>query len=244
MRLTPLRRSGLLASAALAAVASLVLATSAFADEVTTDDPRAQPFSQFIDVNHPEACTVGGLSGNVVLPGKFVYTGGDNQQHLNITGLPEDVKVTGMLVKAGDVFNVYLADKLGEALPWNELRAPVVDGGKLPEIGQWFGCGVAVEQPPTSTTTTTTTTTTTATSESTVTHSSTPTSASSSEPTTSSSSAEVVATTTTTTVAPVPVAEIDDLAATGFGSAWMLGLGAALVAAGAALVLVMRRRRV
>ncbi|MEV6713536.1 LPXTG cell wall anchor domain-containing protein [Lentzea sp. NPDC051208] len=241
MRLTPLRRSGLLASAALAAAASLVLATSAFADEVTTDDPRAQPFSRFIDVNHPEACTVGGLSGNVVLPGKFVYTGGDNQQHLNITGLPEDVEVTGMLVKAGDVFNVYLADKL-DALPWNELRAPVVDGGNLPEIGQWFGCGVAVEQSPTSTTTTTTATTTT--SESTVTHSSTPTSASSSEPATSSSSAEVAPTTTTTTVAPVPVAEVNDLAATGFGSAWMLGLGAALVAAGAAMVLVMRRRRV
>lgn len=241
MRSTPLRRSGLLASAALAAVASLVLATSAFADEVTTDDPRAQPFSRFIDVNHPEACTVGGLSGNVVLPGEFVYTGGDNQQHLNITGVSEDVEVTGMLVKAGDVFNVYLADNLGEALPWNELRAPVVDGGSLPEIGQWFGCGVAVEQPPTSTTTTTTTTTTT--SESTVTHSSTPASTSSSEPATSSSSAEA-ALATTTTVAPVPVAEVHDLAATGFGSAWMLGLGAALVAAGAALVLVMRRRRV
>ena len=204
MRLTPLRRSGLLASAALAAVASLVLATSASADEVTTDDPRAQPFSQFVDVNHPDACAVGGLSGNVVLPGEFAYTGGDNQKHLNITGLPEDVQVTGMLVKAGDVFNVYLADELGDALPWNELRAPVVDGGALPEIGQWFGCGIAVEQPPTSTTTTTT---------------------------------------TTTTVAPVPVAEVRDLAATGFGSAWLLGLGAALGAAGAAVLLVLRRRR-
>ncbi|MCG8925364.1 LPXTG cell wall anchor domain-containing protein [Lentzea sp. CC55] len=238
--MTPLRRSGLLASAALAAVASLVLATSASADEVTTDDPRAQPFFQFVDVNHPDACAVGGLSGNVVLPGEFVHTGGDNQKHLNITGLPEDVQVTGMLVKAGDVFNVYLADELGDTLPWNELRAPVVDGGALPEIGQWFGCGIAVEQPPTSTTTTTTTTTTT--SESTATHSSAPTSASSSEPATSSPSAEA-APTTTTTVAPVPVAEVRDLAATGFGSAWLLGLGAALVAAGAAVLLVLRRRR-
>jgi LPXTG-motif cell wall-anchored protein len=49
---------------------------------------------------------------------------------------------------------------------------------------------------------------------------------------------------TTTTVAPVPVAEVDDLASTGFGSSWLLGLGAALVAAGAAVLLVMRRRRV
>jgi LPXTG-motif cell wall-anchored protein len=237
MRLTPLRRSGLLASAAVAALASLVLATSASADEPTTDDPRAVPFLKNVDINHPEACTVGGLTGTPIHPNKFTYTGGDNQLHLNITGLPADVKITGMLVKGGDKFNVYLADKLGATLPWNDLRAPFNNGGQLPEISHWFGCGVVDEQPPSSTTTTTTTTT----SESTVTHSSTPSSTSTS--TSSSSSSEVVAT-TTTTVAPVPVAETDDLASTGFGSAWLLGLGAALLAAGAAVLLVMRRRRV
>ncbi|MGI5502502.1 hypothetical protein [Lentzea sp. CA-135723] len=235
MRLTPLRRAGLLASVALAGVASLVLTGSAFADEATTDDSRAQAFLKFVDVNHPEACTVGGLKGSVVLPAAFAYSGGDNAKYLNITELPKDFKVTGMVVRAGDLLNVYLADKLGDA-PWNELRAPVLNGGEVQEIGQWFGCGVKVEQPPTSAATTTTTTT----SESTVTHSS---SASATSETTSSEE-EAAPTTTTTTVAPVVVAEVDGLAATGFGGAWLVGLGAALVAAGVAVVLVLRRRRV
>lgn len=228
MRLTPLRRAGLLASAA--AVALLALATTAFADEPTTDDPRATPFLKNVDINHPEACTVGGLTGSTIHPNKFTYTGGDNQLHLDITALPAGVKVTGIVVKGGDKFNVYLADKLGAALPWEDLRSPFNNGGQLPQISHWYGCGIVDEQPPTSTTTTTTTTT----STSTVTHSSTP---------TSTSTASDQAPTTTTTEAPVPVAETDDLAATGFGSAWLLGLGAALVAAGAAVLLVLRRRR-
>ncbi|MFD4674479.1 LPXTG cell wall anchor domain-containing protein [Lentzea sp. NPDC058450] len=233
MRLTPLRRAGLLASVALAGVASLLLTTSAFADEATTDDSRAQAFLKFVDVYHPEACTVGGLTGSVVLPAGFTYSGGDNAKYLNVTELPKGVKVTGMVVRAGDLLNVYLADKLGD-VPWNELRAPVLNGGELQEIGQWFGCGVKVEELPATTTMTTTTTTTTA--ESAVTTTEAPTTTS-----TTTSSQELVP--TTTTVVPVAVAQVDDLAATGFGAAWLVGLGAALVAAGAALVLVMRRRR-
>jgi LPXTG-motif cell wall-anchored protein len=232
MRLTFPRRSGLLASAALAGVASLVLATSAFADGVSTDDPRAQPFLQFVDFNHPEACTVGGLTGTPIHPTKFTYVGGDNQQNLDITALPADFKVTGMVVRAGDVFNVYLAGKLGEALPWKGLRAPVVGDATLPEIGEWFGCGLAVEKPPVTTTTTTTTTT------ATVTRSTTSTT------TTTSSSEAVVPTTTTTEVPVAQVAQTGGLAATGFGSAWLIGLGAALVAAGGAVLLVLRRRKV
>lgn len=234
MRLTPLRRAGLLASATVAAVATLALATTASAGQPTTDDERAQPFLKNVDINHPEACTVGGLTGTTIHPNKFKYTGGDNELHLDITGLPEDVTVTGVVVKGGDAFNVYLAGKLGEELPWEDLRAPLNNGGNLPQISHWYGCGV-VETPSSSVTTTTTTTTTTT---STVTHSSTPT-----ETSTSSSSSEVAPTTTTTTVAPVPVAEEGGLASTGFGSAWLVGLGAALLAAGAAVLLVMRRRR-
>lgn len=235
MRLTPLRRAGLLASATVAAVATLALATTASAQEPTTDDPRATAYLKNVDINHPDACTVGGLTGSTIHPNQFVYSGGDNQLHLNITGLPAGIKVTGIVVKGGPVFNVYLADKLGATLPWEKLRAPLKDNGNGSEISHWYGCGV-VETPSSSVTTTTTTTTTTT---STVTHSSTPTETS----TSSSSSSEVAPTTTTTTVAPVPVAEEGGLASTGFGSAWLLGLGAALVAAGAAVLLVMRRRR-
>lgn len=230
MRLTPLRRSGLLGSAAVAAVAMLALATTAAAQEPTTDDPRATPFTKNVDINHPEACTVGGLTGETIHPNEFTFTGGDNQLHLNITAVPADMTVTGVVVKGGPNFNVYLAGKLG-ALPWNELRSPFNEGGNLPQISHWYGCGIKKETPSTSVTTSSSTT-----SSSTVTHSSTPTS-------TPTSSSEVVATTTTTKVVAAPVAEQDDLASTGFGSAWLIGLGAALVAAGAAVLLVLRRRR-
>ncbi|MFI6097896.1 LPXTG cell wall anchor domain-containing protein [Lentzea sp. NPDC051213] len=227
MRLTPLTSAGLLGAAA---VATLALATTAFADEPTTDDKRAVPFLKNVDINHPEACTVGGLTGTPIHPDKFTYTGGDNQQYLDITALPAGVTVTGVLVKGGDKFNVYLADKLGDALPWDDLRSPFNNGGQLPQISHWFGCGVVEEQPPSSTPSSSTSTST-----STVTHTSTPTS-------TPTSSSSEVAPTTTTTVAPMPVADVDDLAATGFGSAWLVGLGAALLAAGAAVLLVLRRR--
>lgn len=236
MRLTPLRRAGLLASAAVAAVATLALATTALAQpEVPiTDDERAEPFLKNVDINHPDACTVGGLTGTTVHPNEFEFDGGDNQVHLDITGLPEDIEITGIVVKGGDKFNVYLVEKLGETLPWEDLRSPFNNGGQLPQISHWYGCGIVDETPSSSVTPTTTTT-------STETQSSAPTSTSST--TSAPSSSGGVAPTTTTTVAVVPVAAEDDLAATGFGSAWLLGLGAALVAAGAAVMLVMRRRR-
>ncbi|SDL33020.1 LPXTG-motif cell wall anchor domain-containing protein [Lentzea albidocapillata subsp. violacea] len=242
MRLTPLRRSGLLASAAMAAVATLALATTSLAeqDAPVSGDPRATAYLKNVDIKHPEACTVGGLTGVTIHPDLFDYSGGDNQLHLNITGLsrlPEGMKVTGIVVKGGPVFNVYLADKLGATLPWEKLRAPLKDNGNGSDISHWYGCGIKdTTTTPTTTTTTTTTTT--------VTQSSTPSSSSGTTTTTTGASSSDVAPTTTTTAAVVPVANEDDLAATGFGSAWMLGLGAALVAAGAALVLVMRRRRI
>ncbi|MDX8145943.1 LPXTG cell wall anchor domain-containing protein [Lentzea sp. BCCO 10_0061] len=238
MRLTPLRRSGLLGATAVAAVATLTLVTTAFAQPdkpaPTSGDSRAVAYAGNVDISHKDACTVGGLTGTPIAPGEFTFTGGVDQLDVDITAAPAGVTVTGVVVKGADAYNVYLADKLG-ALPWNDLRSPDKNG-KAPAISHWYGCGIKD-----TTTTTTTTTTSTTTSTSTVTHSSSPSSTTSTTTTTTTSGE--VAPTTTTTVAPVPVADEDDLASTGFGSAWLLGLGAALVAAGAAVLLVMRRRR-
>ena len=239
MRLTPLRRSGLAGAAAVAAVATLTLVATASArpDQPApgSGDDRAVAYAGNVDINHDDACAVGGLTGTPIAPGKFTFTGGVGKQDLDITAGPEGVKVTGIVVKGADAYNVYLAGKLG-SLPWNDLRSPLKND-KVPDISHWYGCGVK----DTTTTTTTTTTTATTTTVSTVTHSSSPSSSTSSTTTTTTSGA--VTPTTTTTVAPVPVASEDDLASTGFGSAWLLGLGAALVAAGAAVLFVMRRRR-
>lgn len=232
MRPTPLRRAGL-ASAAFAA-AMLALTATAVA-QPTTDDSRATAYSGNVDINHEDACTVGGLTGTPIAPGEFKSTGGDGQ-YLDITDVPGGFKVTGIVVKGGNAYNVYLAGKLGGALPWLDLRSPLNNGGKVPQISHWYGCGIK----DTTTTTTTTKTSTTTTTVSTVTHSSSPSSTTSATTTTTSGE---VAPTTTTTQAFVPVADEGGLASTGFGSAWLLGLGAALVAAGAAVVLVMRRRR-
>ncbi|MDX8052574.1 LPXTG cell wall anchor domain-containing protein [Lentzea sp. BCCO 10_0798] len=237
MRLTPLRRSGLLGATAVAAVATLALVTTAFAQPdkpaPVSGDDRAVAYAGNVDIEHKDACTVGGLTGTPIAPGEFTFTGGVDKQDLDITAGPTGVTVTGIVVKGGDAYNVYLAPKLG-ALPWNDLRSPDKNDN-VPAISHWYGCGIK------DTTTTTISTTATTTSTSTVTQSSSPSSTTSTTTTTTTSGE--VAPTTTTTVAPVPVANEDDLASTGFGSAWLLGLGAALVAGGAAVLLVMRRRR-
>ncbi|MET9626752.1 LPXTG cell wall anchor domain-containing protein [Lentzea sp. NPDC006480] len=232
MRLTPLRRSGLLGAAALVAVATLSLVTTAFAqpDKPALDsgDQRAVAYDGNVEWNWKTACTVGGLTGTSITSDKFTFTGGKGTPDVDITVIPSGVTITGVVVKGGDAYNVYLADKLG-ALPWNDLRSPFNNGGQIPGISHWYACGVDKEQTSSSSSSTT--------SSSTVTHSSTP----SSSETTTPSSSEVVTTTTTTTTVAAPVDE--DLASTGFGSAWLVGLGAALLAAGAAVLLVLRRRR-
>lgn len=231
MRLTPLRRSGLLGAATMAAVATLTLVTTAFATPdkpvLNSGDERAVAYDKNVAPGHDDVCTVGGLTGSVIAKDKLTFTGGgEEDQYLNITAVDAAVTVTGVVVKGGDAFNVYLAtpDKLGP-LPWNELRSPDNNGGNIPTISHWYACGTEKQ---TSTT-----------SSSSSTSSSSASSSSSAPSSTTASSSAVVATTTTAAVA---AAGADELASTGFGSAWLVGLGAALLAAGTAVLLVLRRR--
>jgi LPXTG-motif cell wall-anchored protein len=228
MRLTPLRRSGLLGATTVAAVATLALVTTAFAqpDKPAPDsgDDRAVAYIGNVEHDHDDACTVGGLTGTSIVPEEFEFTGGEDKQDLDITGVPEGIKITGVVVKGAEAYNVYLAGKLGP-LPWNDLRSPDKKDN-VPNISHWYACGVEEQTSSSSSSSSSSST-----SSSTVTHSSTP---SSSETTTPSSS-------TTTTAAAGPAT--DNLASTGFGSAWLVGLGAVLLAAGAAVLLVLRRRR-
>ncbi|ANZ35744.1 hypothetical protein BBK82_06270 [Lentzea guizhouensis] len=239
MRLTPLRTAGLAASAVAAVFALTTVATAKPAKPApVSGDDRAVAYDGNVDIKHKDACTVGGLSGTPIEPGKFTFTGGVDQQDLDITGIPANTTITGVVVKGSDAYNVYLAPKLGE-LPWNDLRSPQNNGGQVPAISHWYACGVEKDQSSSSSATTTTTTTTsgTSTSTTTITISTTPATTSA-----SSSATSAPSTTVTTTSAAVPVDE-DDLASTGFGSAWLVGLGAALLAGGAAVLIVLRRRR-
>ncbi|MEU7480837.1 LPXTG cell wall anchor domain-containing protein [Lentzea sp. NPDC042327] len=238
--MTPLRTAGLAASAVAALFALTTAATAKPAPAPVSGDERAVAYDGNVDINHRDACTVGGLSGTPIAPGQFTFTGGANQQDVDITAVPAGTTITGVVVKGGDAYNVYLAPKLA-SLPWNDLRAPQNNGGQVPAISHWYACGTTTQQSSSSSSTTTTTTTTTTTSSS----GTTTTTTSPVTTTTTSSSGAVTSApaVTTTNAAVVPVNEDDDLASTGFGSAWLIGLGAALLAAGAAVLFVLRRRR-
>jgi hypothetical protein len=84
----------------------------------------------------------------------------NKDQYLTLTAKP-GVTVTGIVMKGGNGFNVYVPGEKGleEAPgPWEKLYAPLNKGGNIPQISHWYACGEAEEvvETPTSTPTTTT----------------------------------------------------------------------------------------
>lgn len=198
-----------------------------------------------------------GDDGDVENVQDLVYERGVPNQNrfVDITEIPERTEVTAIVVKGANGYNVYKPGKneLAQSLPWEGLHAPVMDKPNkriIPTISHWFACGY---QPTTT--------------------SETPTSepdgpmrdagpdepgTSSGQPTTGTepggetptgTEATTTATggsgttpqTAETTVSPVN--ENDDLASTGFGSGWLIALGAALLLGGGALLALTRIRR-
>jgi LPXTG-motif cell wall-anchored protein len=218
--------------AALAAASFALVALSATAHAgpdkpaLNAGDERAVAYNKNVSIDHDDACTVGELTGTTIAPGKFTFTGGVNQQYLTITAAPAGVTVTGVVVKGSDAFNVYLANKLGP-LPWTNLRSPDNNGGNIPGISHWYACGVVTEQPP---------------GEEKPPNEQQPPKGEQPPARTETSSSTTTPATSVSTSAPA-AAGAQELASTGFGSAWLVGLGAALLAAGAAVLLVLRRRR-
>ncbi len=191
------------------------------------------------------------------VPG-LVYEGGVPNQDpsLDITEIPERTEVTAIVVKGADGYNVYTPGEKGmsQSPPWEGLHAPLMDKPNkriIPEISHWFACGY---QP---TTTTPETPTSEPEDEPTQDGPDEP-GTSSGQPTTGTEPGEGTTTgteaTTTgtggsgttpqtaeTTVSPVN--GNDDLASTGFGSGWLIALGAALLLGGGALLALTRLRR-
>lgn len=213
---------------------SLGAATAAHATE-PQEDPRATAYD---DQDNATTCADIGLSDDEDVTDRITYERGeidDEQQYLDITAVDEGVTVTGIVVKGGDGYNVYVPGELGlpDAPPWTDLRAPLNNGGAIPALSHWYVCGSYTA--PTTTTTTTTDTTTTTTETST---SETTTAPSTSEETTTERSgvttSSVVASSTTEVVAPTsssdtPVvagtSDDGDLATTGFGGGWLIWAG-------------------
>lgn len=189
-------------------------------------DPRAVSAAKNLEWNHDNACAKAGLAGEAFdekdEQGAPTLPSTQTETHLTITGGLEGYTVTGVVVKGGDGYNVYTAEKLGD-LAWTDLHSPLNNNGKPAGISHWFFCA---EKDDTVTTTTPASTT-----------SSTPaTTTDETTPTTTTTESVAVTPTTTSTPAAAGADNENDLANTGFDGGWMLIVGLGLVAAGAAFV--------
>lgn len=232
-------------------LAGTATVASATGDAMTPSDDRAEAH-----VGNATTCTGGqkpaGLDGVLLDVDKdLTYTGGDGQS-VTITDVAEGVTVTGIVVKGGNGYNIYVPGEKGlsENPPWSELISPLNRGGNVPTISHWFACGTKTtpttsETPPTSDTTPSSEPETPGDEE---TPGETPDDSATTEPsapsaTTSGPGAAPVTTTGTTEAAPSPAGDSGDLASTGFSGGWLLGVGALLLVGGGALLALTRTRR-
>lgn len=233
-------------AAALAAGAMLMLSGQASADPPSGDsgDPRATAYP-----GNVKTCDGASLSGS-----KVDVTSTEDDTYIDITAVPDDVTISGVVVKGGPGYNIYLPGSLG-ALPWTGLHAPLVPSDKPGGISHWFACGTTstttttTKTPCETTTTTEETTTTTSATETTTTDdttSSTSTSGTTSGTTSSAPSTGVTTTTggavVTTSLTGGDTTPQGGLAYTGFARGWLVPAGVALLAVGATLLFLVRRR--
>jgi hypothetical protein len=187
-------------------------------------------------------CTVGGLSGSDITN---KVTAVVDATYIDITAVQAGYTVTGIVVKAGNAYNVYKPGQLGLPAkpPWNDLHGPLnpneAEGGTPAGISHWYVCGITTPATTTSSAPVTTT-------------SSAPVTTTSSAPvtTTSSGSASVLPSQATSSEAAETDVAVEGtksggsgaLAETGagmpLGAALAIGLG--LLLGGAALILVPR----
>ncbi|MEV6874799.1 LPXTG cell wall anchor domain-containing protein [Amycolatopsis sp. NPDC051128] len=148
---------------------------------------------------------------------------------LTIKQVAKGVTITAVVVKGGDGYNVYKADKLG-AMPWKDLKSPKNGGKQVPTISHWFVCGTTKNTPPETTAPT---------------KPSKPTETT--KPSAPATSATSVSPTSTTAPAAVPAGNESGtgggLANTGFDNMWLVWIGGLLLVAGGGLLALLKFRR-
>ena len=234
-------------------------AATAFADGAQ-DDPKEDPRA-VVHQGNAKKCEQVGVAGHVIDKADLGYkvTPRKNEdRRLTIKSIRDGAKITAIVVKGGPRYNLYVPGELGlsENPPWEDLRAPLNDGGNIAAISHWFACWEpahpeTTDNPPTTDTTTTTPTgTETSTPTTGPDTSTTPGGSETTTPgestTSSPSSSQPAAPTTTTTTEAAPAVssgDTENLAYTGFNNAWLIWLGGALVLAGAASLVLLRVRR-
>ncbi|HWE89093.1 MAG TPA: hypothetical protein VG317_06490 [Pseudonocardiaceae bacterium] len=224
-----LSRSGRLIGVLLAA-GSLSLAFVGTANAAPTgapvsDDPRATAYA-----GNVTTCAEAKLPGEDITSELTATI--TTSTYITVTATAPGTTVSGIVVKGGPAYNIYLPAQLG-MVPWKNLHSPLNPGKQVPVISHWFACG-----------TTTTQTSSTSPSPSTPTS---PTSATTGATTTSlaagvpGGATTTVTTTPTSTPTTTPVAAATNkgtgnLAYTGFSGGWLIWLAAALLLGGGAVL--------
>ncbi|WP_158846530.1 hypothetical protein [Saccharothrix deserti] len=217
MRMTTRRLFGAAALLAFATTGLLGGIASATPVVAVSGDTRATVGEGNVDFGQPgNGCEVAGLPGDereTMPAGTFSVEG----VNIDITANPEGYVLTGVVVKGSSAYNVYPATALGE-MPWEDLHPPINASDGPAGISHWFVC---VEEAPEEPVEETTPEETPAESEAVV---------------PSSSNTPAPSAPVTTSPAPAAAGAENALANTGFEGTWLLVLGLALVAAGAAFV--------
>lgn len=218
--------------------------------QAATEDPRAE-----LVEGNVTTCDQAGLSGSLLGAGDFTYARGKDgvDQYLDILSVSAGITVTGIVVKGGPNYNLYVPGEreLSATAPWSDLRSPLVGNDNIPAISHWFVCGIKAKEETTTPSTSGSATTTTSGSHETSSSAPSPSSSGASATSGSASgsaaqSSSSAAAGAVTTGAPSPSAtpaNASKLAYTGFDAGWLVALGAALVLGGVALVVLMRARR-
>ncbi|MBA0127887.1 hypothetical protein H0B56_20265 [Haloechinothrix sp. YIM 98757] len=251
----------MVATTTAAALSAAMMLGASAAHATSDEDARAD-----IGGGNAKTCADVGLGGELIAVhdgedddlSNVEYDDGEtDDQYLTITSVAASVSdVTGIVVKGGDGYNVYEPGEreLSGTAPWEDLRAPLNKGGKIPEISHWFVCGELDDSTPTPTHSDTpepseTETTTSETSE----PPETTTSSETTESDTPGSSTPVSSTSTTdeSTTTESEDEEQDDvtpagasgpLADTGFGAGSLIWVGALLLIGGGAALYLARTR--
>jgi len=127
----------LLGVAIMAAAITPWLGGVASADLAVSGDPRATAHD-----GNAVTCLDAGLAGTDITAS---VTHTDDGKYIDITAVPAGKSVTGVVVKGGNAYNVYLPGALG-ALPWLDLHAPL-NGSEGPAgLSHYYICGV--DSPP------------------------------------------------------------------------------------------------
>ena len=138
---------GLSAAAAVGSLTLLVVPAGATQNVGATQEaPESGDVRATAYAGNVTDCAGAGLAGSTI---EVTYTVDESETYITITGVPDGTTLTGVVVKGGNAYNVYVGDQR------TELHAPLNASGKPAQISHWFACGTAASptSPPPSPTT-------------------------------------------------------------------------------------------